>query len=107
MMRIRPWGLGGLIVWLCLSVATARERANEWGLDPMWGFWGVWGIGMLLVMLVFWSVVIVGIVLAIRWLATQGREPRSTDAALESLRQRYARGDVGTEEFDARKRDLT
>jgi putative membrane protein len=49
--------------------------------------------------------VIVGLVLGIRWLATQGRESRS-DTAVDILRQRYARGEIDTEEFEARKRDL-
>jgi putative membrane protein len=58
-------------------------------------------------MLVFWAAVIVGIVLAIRWLVTQGKESHPTDTALDILRQRYARGDISKEEFEARKRDLT
>ena len=57
-------------------------------------------------MLVFWGVVIVGLVLGIRWLASQGKEPRSTDTALDILRQRYARGELNKEEFEAKKRDL-
>ena len=79
--------------------------------DWMWGMhqglWGVWGIGMMLMMLVFWGVVIIGIVLAIRWAVSQGRESRPTDAALDILRQRYARGDIGKEEFETKKKDLT
>jgi putative membrane protein len=62
---------------------------------------------MMLMMLVFWGLVIVGIVLGIRWVATQGRDSRATDPALDILRQRYARGDIGKEEFEAKKRDLT
>jgi putative membrane protein len=75
-------------------------------MHPMWGVWGVWGIGMMLMMLIFWGVVIVGIVLGIRWLASQAKGPRSTDAALDILRQRYARGDINKEEFEAKRRDL-
>jgi putative membrane protein len=75
-------------------------------MQPMWGVWGAWGIVMMLMMLVFWGTVIVGIVLAIRWLVSQGKEARPADAALDILRQRYARGDIGKEEFEAKKRDL-
>lgn len=71
----------------------------------MWG-WGPWGIGMMLMMLVFWGLIIVALVLGIRWLARQGREPR-TDSALDILRQRYARGEINKEEFEAKKRDLS
>jgi putative membrane protein len=103
------WAFVGLILWLGPSVALAQERPYEWGwgMHPMWGMWGAWGIGMMLMMLVFWSVVIVGLVLGIRWLVSQGKEPRSADTALDILRQRYARGDISKEEFDAKRRDLT
>ena len=56
-------------------------------------------------MLLFWGLVIVGVVLGIRWLITQGKESRS-DSALEILRQRFARGEINKEEFEARNRDL-
>lgn len=103
------WTFVGIILWLWPVMASAQERPFErgWGMHPMWGVWGVWGVGMMVMMLVFWVVVIVGIVLGIRWLASQGKEPRSTDAALDILRQRYARGDISKEEFEAKKRDLT
>lgn len=89
------------------GLASAQERAYEWGWGwhPMWWMWGAWGIGMMLFMLVFWAAVIAGIVLVIRWLVGQGKESRP-DSALEILRQRYARGEINREEFEAKKRDL-
>ena len=102
----RRWMLVGTLPWLWPSLATAQERAYEWGwgMHPMWG---MWGIGMMVMMLIFWGVVIVGMVLAIRWLVSQGKESRSADPALDILRQRYARGELDKEEFEAKKRDLT
>ena len=87
-------------------LAQAQERVYEWGwgMHPMW--WGAWGFGMMLMMLLFWVLVIVGLVVGIRWLVSQARQPKS-DAALEILRQRYARGEISKEEFEARRRDLT
>ena len=61
---------------------------------------------MMFMMLVFWGLVIVGLVLGIRWMLAQGRESRS-DAALDILRQSYARGEIDKEEFEARNRDLS
>jgi putative membrane protein len=58
-------------------------------------------------MFIFWGAAIVGVVLAIRWLASQRRESLPADAALDILRPRYARGDISKEEFEAKKRDLT
>ena len=89
------------------GVAWAQQSPpwETWGMHPMWGMWGLWGIGMMLFMLVFWGLVFVAIVVAIRWLAQQGKGSRS-DSALEILRERYARGEIDREEFLARKRDL-
>jgi len=83
--------------------AWAQQRPYEyWGMHYMWG---PWGIGMMLMMLVFWGLVIVALVLGIRWLVTQGRESRS-DSTLDSLRQRYTRGEIDKDQFEAMKRDL-
>jgi putative membrane protein len=88
-------------------LAWAQGRPWEgWEMHPMWGMWGAWGIMMMLFMLVFWGLVITGLVLGIRWLARQGYGSRSSDAALDILRQRYARGEIDREEFLAKKRDL-
>jgi putative membrane protein len=98
---------GGLNGMVALPItAWAQERTWEWGWHPMWGMWGAWGLGMMAFMLAFWVLVIAGLVLGIRWLVAQGRESRS-DSALEILRQRYARGEINKEEFEAKKRDLT
>jgi putative membrane protein len=87
--------------------AQAQERAYEWGrgMHPMWGVWGAWGVAMAVMMLLFWGVVIVGIVLGIRWLVSQGREPQR-DTAMDILRQRYARGEITREEFDSMPKRL-
>jgi putative membrane protein len=92
-----------MLYWIML----VQERGYEWGwgMHPMWGVWGMWGVGMMFFMLLFWALVIVGVVLGIRWLISQGKESRS-DSALEILRQRYARGEINKEEFEARKKDL-
>lgn len=91
---------------LVADVARAQERFDwRWGMPPMWGLWGIWGFGMALFMVLFWALVIVGIVVGIRWLVRQGR-PEGPDSALEILRQRYARGEIDREEFEAKRKDL-
>jgi putative membrane protein len=89
------------------GAAAAEERVYEWSwtMHPMAWVWSAWGAGMLLMMVLFWALIIAGIVLALRWLSRLGTPPRS-DAALDILRQRYARGEIGREEFEAKKRDL-
>jgi putative membrane protein len=84
-------------------LVQGRVYEWHWEMHPIW-FWG-WGLGMMLMMLIFWLLVIVGVVLSIRWLVRQGKHGPS-DPALEILRERYARGEINKEEFEARKRDL-
>ena len=84
-----------------------QDRVAEWHgeMHPLWWMWGAGGLVMMLMMLVFWGVVIAGFVLGIRWLVSQGR-PSVHDSALAILRERYARGEISREEFEARRRDL-
>jgi putative membrane protein len=99
-------GLCGGLSGIVAQPITAWLQERPWEWHPMWGMRGAWGFGMMLFMLLFWVLVIGGVVLGIRWLATHSRESRS-DTALEILRQRYARGEINKEEFDAKKRDLS
>jgi putative membrane protein len=108
MQRVEVLSLGLALGGLTPAIVIAQERPYEWAWDmhPMWWMWGAWGILMMLGMLTFWGLVIAGIVLGIRWLVRQGRGS-GPDAALDILRQRYARGEISKEEFEAKKRDLS
>ncbi len=74
--------------------------------------WGLGGLGMAmggLFTLVWWGLIIFGVVLAVRWLRKDARGAQhgtSANAALEILKERYARGEIGREEFQAKKQDL-
>ncbi len=79
----------------------------------MWGDWSHvgWGwIGLGAVhMLLFWVLIILLIVALVRWLSNPGDErsslpPKAT--ALDILKERYARGEIERDEFEAKKRDL-
>ena len=98
--------LSAAVVLGAPSFAWAQGRWEGWEMHPMWAMWGAWGIVMMLFMFLFWALVITGVVLGIRWLTHQGQRSRSSDAALDILRQRYARGEIDRDEFLARKSDL-
>lgn len=71
--------------------------------------WGTgFGIFGWLIMVLFWALVIVGIVLAARWLmGEKGRGPsRSQETALDILKKRYASGEIDREQYEAMKKDL-
>lgn len=66
-----------------------------------------WGMaGMMLWMVVGSLLVVAVVVLGVWWLVRAVRPSRSNDRALEVLRERYARGEITREEFEARRRDL-
>lgn len=71
-----------------------------------WG-WGADGGGWE-VLHVLWSVLlIVGIIVAVRWLVGAARPDESrADHSLPILRERYARGEINREDFEQRRRDL-
>ncbi|MFV2031278.1 MAG: SHOCT domain-containing protein [Gammaproteobacteria bacterium] len=80
-------------------------------INDMAGFGG-WGMGFgWLFMLLFWGLVILGIVSLIKWLSTGNRNAnlppqQRPKTALEILEERYARGEIEREEFEQKKRDL-
>ena len=74
--------------------------------------WGNHGYGMGwfggIFMILFWAVVIVCIVFAIRYLTTGKVSPseRAQSDPLKILQERYARGEINTEEYEERKKAL-
>lgn len=74
-----------------------------WGSDWHWGFgFGHWIFGIL-----FWIVIVLIIVGVVRAVGgSGGGDRRAGMTPLQILEQRYARGEIGQEEFDRRKRDL-
>ena len=95
--------------------AWASEPRSEgpWDMYPTWWPVGVVATALLLLVLFGWALlhlvplvlVIVASVLGIRWLMGATGARRS-DSAVAILRERYARGEIGKEEFDAKMRDL-
>ena len=80
-----------------------------WG-GPGYGF-GWWGILMGILMLLFWVLVIGGIVWLVIWLVQQPRPGAAGPgapgpSALDILRERYARGEITREQYEQMRHDL-
>ncbi len=78
-----------------------------WGGMDGWG-WGWWGMGIVHGLL-WWAILILGIIVLVRLLGRDSRRGPGAPAqetALDILKKRYARGEIGREEFEEKKRDL-
>ena len=76
----------------------------------LWGDYG-WGWGMgfgMIGMVLFWVLVILGIVILVKWIAGSSSSASQPPAktALDILKERYARGEIDKQEFEEKKRDL-
>ena len=67
--------------------------------------WG-WGGGMGLGTVLFWGVIIAVIVLIVRLLGKDAAARGGDKTPLQILKERYARGDIGKDEYEQKKRDL-
>jgi putative membrane protein len=81
-----------------------------WGMGS--GMMGGYGMGWFggILMIVFWILIIVGLVFLIKWLIQSTGRDKTTGGgggrSLEILKERYARGEIDKEEFESKKKDL-
>ena len=99
------------LVLLPWSKAFAQPgQYGGWNMGPgMMGNWGMGWFGMIF-MMIFWVLVIVGLVFLIKWLIqTTGSgktDGHTSSRAIEVLKERYARGEIDKTEFESKKKDL-
>jgi putative membrane protein len=80
-------------------------------MTPGWMMSG-WGLGYglfgWLVMLLFWVLIIAGVVILVRWFMDQGKlkRPTTEETPLDILKKRYARGEIDKEQFETMKQEL-
>jgi len=97
-------------LWPCGQALAQTGRYGGWNMGS--GMMGNWGMGWFgsIFMVVFWILILAGLVFLIRWLIrSTGRDKtigNGGNRALEVLKERYAKGEIDKDEFDSKKKDL-
>ena len=109
----------GAITSMALSIVlfSSTQAMAQWGDNRGWhmgpGMMGGWGMGWFggIFMMIFWVLVLVGLVFLIKWLIQTTNRVKSdagnSNRALEILKERYARGEIDTAEFETIKLELS
>ena len=58
-------------------------------------------------MILWWFLIIAGIIALIKWFANQSRAYNQEKTALEILQERFAKGEINKKEFEEKKKDLS
>lgn len=76
----------------------------NFGSNPMgWGFGSFGGFFMIL----WWALIIAGIIALVKWLATQSHDSHEYKKnPLEILKERYAKGEIDKKEFEEKKKEI-
>ena len=102
---------------LSIDLFSSTPALAQWGDNRSWhmgpGMMGGWGMGWFggIFMMIFWVLVLVGLVFLIKWLIQTTNRVKSdagnSNRALEILKERYARGEIDTTEFETMKLELS
>lgn len=104
LVRNQTWRLTGIALLAATNAHADPVEGGGWH-HSMHG-WGGWFLGPVM-MLIFLALLVGAAVLIARALATGGSGGSArTDRAAEILRERFAKGEITREEFDAMRKAL-
>lgn len=101
-----PQGGVGFMPMMWMMGGGGNPMMGNGGWNNMMGGWN--GLGLLgwIPMLLFWIILILGVVALFRYLGGSGKTTRNDKTPLDILKERYARGDIDKKEFEDMKKEL-
>jgi putative membrane protein len=96
-------GVGFMPMMWMMGGGGNPMMGTGWG--NMMGGWNGFGVLGWIPMLLFWILLILGVVALVRYLGRSGQS-QGDKTPLDILKERYARGEINKKEFEEKKRDL-
>ncbi len=98
-------GPGSMMMGRMMGMGTFGSGFNSFNNNSMMGY-GFSGFGGGIFMTLFWILVVVGIVALVKYAMGNTTKSVGEKNALDILKERYAKGEIDKNEFEAKKKDL-
>jgi putative membrane protein len=98
-------GPGSMMMERMLNIGTSPTNSGVTGFNKN-NMMSLYGFGGGLFMILFWILIIVGVVALIKYIMSSTQGAKQTKSALDILKERYAKGEIDEKEFEAMKKNL-
>lgn len=89
-----------------ISIASADSGDGDYFMHHMFSGSNLNIMGGIF-MILFWVVIIIGVVYLVKYFAQTQERKKEDKTALSILQERYAKGEINKEEFEEKKKDLS